>query len=297
MNPPGPPSQPGAIPPQNAQGQPTWIPGTQQNQSLGFSGQSSPPPGVQQAMGSHMNIQQHNFPQVSQQNPGNAMTPPQQQPNQNSILAPPAPLQSFAGTHVPPLDRTRFQGSYRHFCTTKKLAISETALNVCGKRVDLHVLHEEVLRLRVTDRRVSLVFSEPKFMRLSRCDRWPRIFGILSHLNLDSPSVRSRRPMTSPFRWPPYTSSSFISSTPSMSPPSFRSPKGGAQRIHSRAIRNPKIPPCPLNHLRRPAQTSLWPINSSNRRDTLPPPNIHCNKFRKELSSASLATLLMASTK
>jgi hypothetical protein len=51
--------------------------------------------------------------------------------SQNSILAPPTPLQSFAGTHVPPLDRTRFQGSYQHFCTTKKLAISETASEVC----------------------------------------------------------------------------------------------------------------------------------------------------------------------
>jgi len=162
MNPPGPPSQPGVIPPQNTQGQPTWIPGTQQNPTINFSGQSSPPPGVQQAMGGHMNIQQHNFSQVPQQNPGNAMSPPQQQPNQSSILAPPPTLQSFAGTSVPPLDRSRFQASYRHFCSTKKLAINEAALNIQGKQVDLHALHDEVLKLRATGR-VSFLLQTPEF--------------------------------------------------------------------------------------------------------------------------------------
>lgn len=165
MNPSGPASQPGGIPPQNAQGQPTWIPGTQQNQALNFSGQSSPPPGVQQAMGSHMNIPQHNFPQVPQQNPGNSMTPPQQQSNQNNILAPPPTLQNLSGMSVPPLDRSRFQGSYRHFCSTKKLAINEAALNIGGKQVDLHALHEEVLKLRATGR-VSFVPLDPEFVYL-----------------------------------------------------------------------------------------------------------------------------------
>ena len=80
------------------------------------------------------------------------MTPPQQQPTQNNILAPPPILQSFAGTPVPPLDRTRFQGSYRHFCLTKKLAIDGAVLNIGGKQVDLHTLHEEVLKLRATGR-------------------------------------------------------------------------------------------------------------------------------------------------
>lgn len=155
MNPPGPSSQPGVIPTQNTQGQPTWIPGTQQNPALGFSTQASPPPGVQQAMGGHMNVQQHNFSQGPPQNPGGAMTPPQSQPNQTGILAPPSTLQSFTGTSVPPLDRGRFQGSYRHFCTTKKLAINEAALNISGKPVDLHALHEEVLKLRATDRRLA----------------------------------------------------------------------------------------------------------------------------------------------
>ena len=157
MNPSGSPPQPGGVPPQNAQGQPTWIPGTHQSQTLGFSGQSSPPPSVQQTMANHMNMQQHNFPQAPQQNPGNAMTPSQPQPNQNSILAPPPTLQSFAGTPVPPLDRSRFQGSYRHFCATKKLAINDAVLNIGGKQVDLHTLHEEVLKLRATGR-VSFIF-------------------------------------------------------------------------------------------------------------------------------------------
>lgn len=160
MNPPGPPPQPGVIPPQNTQGQPTWIPGTQPNTALGFPGQSSPPPGVQQSMGSHMNVAQHNFPQVSQQNAGNAMTVPQQQSNQNSILTPPSTLQSFAGMTVPPLDRNRFQGSYQHFRMTKKLAINEAMLNIGGKTIDLHALHQEVLKLRTTGR-VSFVSQTP----------------------------------------------------------------------------------------------------------------------------------------
>ena len=159
MNPPGPPSQPGVISTQNTQGQQTWIPGTQQNPTLGFSGQSSPPPGAQQALGGHMNIHQHNFSQTVQQNPGNAM-PSQPQPNQNNIFSPPS-LQNFAGTSVPPLDRARFQGSYRHFCSTKKVTVNEAALNIGGKHVDLHALHEEVLRLRASDRRVSFTLLAP----------------------------------------------------------------------------------------------------------------------------------------
>ena len=156
MNPPGPPSQPSVIPTQNAQGQQTWIPGTQQNLNLGFASQS-PPPGAQQAMG-HMNIQQHNFSQVPQQIPGNAMTPPQPPPGRGDIPPPPSST-SQSGMVVPPLDRTRFQGSYRHFCTTKKLVINEPALSIRGKSIDLHVLHQEVLKLRAT--RVSFVLSAP----------------------------------------------------------------------------------------------------------------------------------------
>lgn len=161
MNPPGPPSQPGVIPTQNSQGQPAWITGTQQNPALGFPGQSSPPPGAQHTMGGHLNVQQHNFSQVAQQNSGNAMTPPQQHSNRPDILTPPGSIQNYAGTIVPPLDRARFLGSYRHFCATKKLAINEATLNIGGKPVDLHSLHKEVLELRATDRRVSFVLSTP----------------------------------------------------------------------------------------------------------------------------------------
>jgi hypothetical protein len=83
-----------------------------------------------------------------------------QQSQKNNILAPPPPLPSFAGTSVPPLDRIRFQASYRHFCLTKKLAIYDAALNIGGKQVDLHTLHEEVLKLRATGR-VSFTLSNP----------------------------------------------------------------------------------------------------------------------------------------
>jgi hypothetical protein len=227
MNSSGPPSQGGTIPPQNAQGQPTWAPGTQQNPALGFSGQSSPPPGAQQAMGGHMNMQQHHFPQVPQQNTGNAMTPPQSQSSQNNILAPPPALQTFAGTPIPPLCRSRFQDSYRHFCATKKLAINEAALNIGGKPVALHALHEEVFKLRATDHRVSFILLNPKFVYLGRYDRRPRVFGTSLDQNLDSPLVKSSRPMTSLFRWLLSTGNSFTNSTPSMSPLSFRSPRGG----------------------------------------------------------------------
>jgi hypothetical protein len=43
---------------------------------------------------------------------------------------------------------------------TKKLAINEAALNIGGKQVDLHTLHEEVLKLRATDP-VSFVLQSP----------------------------------------------------------------------------------------------------------------------------------------
>ena len=225
MNPPGPSSQPGGIPPQNTQGQPTWIPGTQQNPTLGFSGQSSPPPSVQQAMGGHINIPQHNFPQVPQQNPGNAMSPQPQQ-NQNNILAPPPTLQSFPGTSVPPLDRSRFQGSYRHFCSTKKLAINEAVLNIGGKPVDLHALHEEVLKLRATGR-VSFVPPHFKFICLERCDRLPQTSGTLLDRSLGSPSVRSWRPTRLLSRLPPSTNNSSISLIPSTSRLFFKNPRNG----------------------------------------------------------------------
>jgi len=89
------------------------------------------------------------------------MTPPQLQSNQSNILGPPPTLQDFSGMSVPPLDRTRFQGSYRHFCSVEKLAINEAALTIGGKLVDLHTLHEEVLKLRATGR-VSFVLSNTK---------------------------------------------------------------------------------------------------------------------------------------
>ena len=156
MNPPGPSPQPGVIPRQNTQGQPTWIPGTRQNPTLGSPGQSSPPPGVQQSMGSRVNVPQR----VSRRNTGNAMTAPQQQSNQNRILTPPSVLQTFARTAVPPLERACFQRSYQHFRLTKKLVINEAMLNIGGKQVDLHAIHREVLKLRTTGR-VSFVSQTP----------------------------------------------------------------------------------------------------------------------------------------
>jgi len=287
-----PPSQPGGIPPQNTQGQPTWISGTQQNQTLGFSGQSSPPPSVQQAVGNHMNIPQHNFSQVPQQKPGNPMSP-QPQPNQNNILAPPPTLQSFPGTPVPPLDRTRFQGSYRHFCSTKKLAINEAALNIGGKQVDLHALHEEYLKLRATDR-VSFLILDLNFVCSDRCDRLPPIFGTLSDRSLGLPSARRWRPTWLLARLPPSTSNSSISSTPFMSLLFFKSPRNGT---HNKASRHLRTPPCPPNHPRQLGRPLARLINSHSRRDTLPHPHIRCNRSHKVLSWASLGTLPIPSIK
>lgn len=177
MNPPGPPSQPGIISTQNAQGQQTWIPGTPQNPTLVFPGQSSPPPGAQQAMGGHMGIHQHNFSQGVQHNPGNAMPSPQPQPNQNNLLTPTSLFHNFAGTSVPPLDRARFQGSYRHFCQTKKLQLDEAELNIGGKHVDLHALHEEVLRLRASDRRVNFTLPSPSLCTQTHVIGYPEFLA------------------------------------------------------------------------------------------------------------------------
>ena len=66
---------------------------------------------------------------------------------------------------VPPLDPQRFEGSFKHFCTIKRLVPDRKLLHVEGKDVRLHALHEGVMihkgRDTNTVRALSLPHSRP----------------------------------------------------------------------------------------------------------------------------------------
>ena len=233
------PSQPGVIPSQNTQDQSTWLPGTHQDLTLGLSANKDLPsnPRLASTRSGFWGGGSNPFGTMGgQQNPGDAMAPPQPQPNQNDILAPPSTLQSFAELPIPPLDRMRFQGSYRNFCSTKKLAIHEAALDIGGKQVNLHTLHEEVLKLHATGQ-VSLALPHPELVCLNRGDSSPPIFGTLLDRNSDSPLARSKHPMRLPFGCPLSTSNSSTNLTPSTSPLFFRSPTKGTCSEVNRSLK------------------------------------------------------------
>lgn len=56
-----------------------------------------------------------------------------------------------SGLSVPPLDVKRFDGSFEYFCTAKRLVLDRKLLHVKGEEVNLHSLHEEVMRNRGYD--------------------------------------------------------------------------------------------------------------------------------------------------
>ena len=63
------------------------------------------------------------------------------------------------GLAVPPLDAERFGRSYEHFCSAKRLKVDRELLNLRGKKISLHSLHEEVMNNRAYDiREVRRVF-------------------------------------------------------------------------------------------------------------------------------------------
>ena len=49
---------------------------------------------------------------------------------------------------IPPLDERRFNGSFNHFCSVKQLPLDQGLLHVGGKKVELHSLHEAVMKHR-----------------------------------------------------------------------------------------------------------------------------------------------------
>ena len=55
------------------------------------------------------------------------------------------------GFLVPPLDVERFDGSFKYFCTAKRLELDRELLHVRGRKVILHSLHAEVMRHRGYD--------------------------------------------------------------------------------------------------------------------------------------------------
>ena len=70
---------------------------------------------------------------------------------------------------VPPLDTERFDGSFGHFCSVKRLVLDRELLRVGGSRVDLHSLHAEVMENRGYDIREVRDYS--RNVRLSGLTR------------------------------------------------------------------------------------------------------------------------------
>ena len=54
------------------------------------------------------------------------------------------------GCSIPPLDAKRFNGSYGHFCTTKRLVL-DRELQLHGRKVSLPSFHEEAMKQRGYD--------------------------------------------------------------------------------------------------------------------------------------------------
>ena len=83
---------------------------------------------------------------------------------------------------IPPLDTERFEGSYGHFCTAKRLVLDRELLYAGGRKVSLHSLHEEVMKQQGYD--IHEVRCCPLRLRLMperdaemRCFRKGQSFG------------------------------------------------------------------------------------------------------------------------
>jgi hypothetical protein len=145
---------------QNNQGLQNWIAAAQQNNPqppLGFPNpHMSPNQQLQSMLSAQSNAQ--NGSQMSLQpgqGPPRSLSTQQLMPGRGNgtqpspNLAPQFPQQlnatATSGAVVPPLDRNRFNGSYRHFCQTKKLKLDNRMLSIQNRPIDLHSLHVEVM--------------------------------------------------------------------------------------------------------------------------------------------------------
>ena len=52
---------------------------------------------------------------------------------------------------IPPLDGRRFNLSFAHFCSSKRMVLDREALRVRGIEVNLHSVHEQVMNHRAYD--------------------------------------------------------------------------------------------------------------------------------------------------
>jgi ARID/BRIGHT DNA binding domain len=158
---PSPVPQNNAGPQVNGQPQQNWMAGAQQggSQSLPFANQQisqnqhfQPGPGSQTNV---LNTTQMSL-QPSQPPPHSIPTPQQAASGQGAMnqipsnsgnqFSLPTPQHNAAGPNaVPPLDRTRFHGSYKHFCQTKKLSLDDRVMTIQNRMLDLHALHVEVM--------------------------------------------------------------------------------------------------------------------------------------------------------
>jgi hypothetical protein len=184
---------------QNSQGPQNWIAAAhaaaaQQNNAQPLLGFQNPQMSPNQQLQSMISVQS-NAPNASQislqpgQGPPRSLSTNQQvmpgrgngnQPSPN-LPSQFAQLNATAngGAVVPPLDRTRFNGSYRHFCQTKKLKLDNRLLTIQNRPIDLHSLHVEIMnaggqqRVRFSRIRSHLI-SDPHFIgfwtRYLACD-------------------------------------------------------------------------------------------------------------------------------
>lgn len=92
---------------------------------------------------------------------------------------------------VPPLDQTRFTGSFEHFCKVKQLELDRRSLRVGGKVVDLHTLHEAVMNGQ--GYAVDKVFR--RSLLTPKCDAECEMFrkGQISGWRLERNSASSNR--------------------------------------------------------------------------------------------------------
>ena len=191
------PVPPNNIVQQSPQAQQNWMPASQQNgpqTGVAFANQQMPPnqhfrppfgggPLAVQNNSSQMPLQPGQglprpipaTPQQTVSGQGLNQTAPQMGPHFSS----PSQQQSGSGPpQVPPLDRNRFNGSYKHFCQTKKLVLDDRLMAIQGRTIDLHLLHVEVMNAggsqRVCASRFVLGLS-----LLNHFQRFPlRIFGL-----------------------------------------------------------------------------------------------------------------------
>ncbi|KAF5367438.1 hypothetical protein D9758_003807 [Tetrapyrgos nigripes] len=105
-----------------------------------------PRPGPNQLGPPFHNQSNPNFPinrMNSQQPPNNGAGAGNMPPNAANPNQPSVPMMSF---NIPPLEKSRFEASFKTWCQTKSILIDQRMLNIDGRPIDLYTLHSSVIR-------------------------------------------------------------------------------------------------------------------------------------------------------